>query len=164
MMMQMKTWLLSLCTAAIAGEIVLFFSPGKRLNTLLAVVVNVFFLTAFLSPLFLLREKGTQLFSFLSPAADVPVQTQELEEKVEEQYRESVERSMEDLLSSRLASIGVEVEKMEFLIHTREDGSIWINQVLLMMDDAQESREEEIESQLQSVLDPQTRVILIYRE
>ena len=32
MMVQIKAWLLSLCTAAVAGEILLFLSPSKRMN------------------------------------------------------------------------------------------------------------------------------------
>ena len=163
MILQLKSWLLSLCTAAIAGEIVLFLAPAKRMNSLLAVVVNVFFLTAFLSPLLFLREKGDFMPSLdLSTASKR--QTEALEQTVGEQYTETVRDNLTQILTQRLSAIEVTPEKIDFQIHTDENESIWINQVLLTLDGEYEAREEEIKQQVANLLGYETRVIMAYRE
>lgn len=162
MMIQIKTWLLSLCTAAVAGEILLFLSPSKRMNSLLAVVVSVFFLTAFLSPLFLFRQKGEGFFSMLRLDTARDNHAQALEKTVEEQYTQSVRFNLEQIVADKLAAIDVTAEKIDFTIHIDEGKSIWINQVLLTLDEEYETGEEEIRRQLGSLLGYQTRVILAY--
>ncbi|MCI8350320.1 MAG: hypothetical protein HFJ86_04025 [Oscillospiraceae bacterium] len=162
MMVQIKAWLLSLCTAAVAGEILLFLSPSKRMNSLLAVVVSVFFLTAFLSPLFLFRQKGEGFFSMLRLDTAGRQQAQTLEKTVEEQYIQSVRFNLEQIVVDKLAAIDVKAEKIDFTIHIDGEKSIWINQVLLTLDEEYEAGEEEIRGQLGSLLGYQTRLILAY--
>jgi len=103
-MEQLRTWVLSVAMAALAGGLVWLLAPKGSVQKALRALISVFLLCAFLSPFF--RRGGISLDWILPEISNTPI-TPALEDTVSRQLKTAVEEEIASRIQSVLDERGV---------------------------------------------------------
>ncbi|MCL2106251.1 MAG: stage III sporulation protein AF [Oscillospiraceae bacterium] len=132
MMEAIRAWAVTVAVASLAGGVVWLMAPKGSVRKSLRVVVAVFLVAAFLSPLL---SRSSRDFGWALPAEHAMPANQELEAEILRQLRQTVETSIRAQLQAELRKQGVAVDTELISVATDilSDGSIEIVSVRVIV-------------------------------
>ena len=131
-----QEWAAALCVAAIACSLLQLFAPKNGTGKILRLIITGVFLCCMLAPLLQLKAVGSLELPDLPNGVDGEV----LDRKIEEQLKRQVSQAVQQLSQRLLEKQKMTAEKIEVKVDTAENGSIYIEQVIVYLDKQSSSR------------------------
>ncbi|MBR2338311.1 MAG: hypothetical protein IKA63_02465 [Clostridia bacterium] len=125
-----RTWSALVCCGAVGCCAVQLLVPPEGTGKIFRLVVITFFLCCVITPLLKVSSQLSLPVEFLPE----DIVSQELNERVEEQLKIQVESVVTRLVEEGLATREVRAKKITVNTDTSEDGSIYIQQVVVQVD------------------------------
>lgn len=158
-----KSWIITLMAAAIAGEILLMIAPQGNVSKILKIAVSVFFLGCFLTPFATLGSGGLKDISF-DYQGEVGENTSALDQTMQEQTLKEFERNIVQIVTVNLRDIEIPAEKIEVEVNMLEDDSIQIDCIEICLDSSYRPQEKKAADRLHDVFGYKTRLLLHFGE
>ena len=118
------------CCGAVGCCAVQLLIPDEGTGKIARLIVLTFFLCCVITPLLKVSSQLSLPVEFLPE----DIVSEELNERVEEQLKVQVETVVEGLVEEGLAARNVRAEKITVSTDTSQDGSIYIQQVVVQVD------------------------------
>lgn len=125
-----KTWAVALCGAAVACAALQMLSPKGGMGKIFSMMMAAFFLCCMVSPLLSMKSLLTL---DIDDRLSLPSGT-ELQQRMQEQLESQATASLYTVCTNAMKNYGVKIEKVELNMDTSEDGSIYISQVIIVLD------------------------------
>ena len=129
-------WASALCVAAVGCTILQILAPKKGMGRIYRLITAAFFLCCMASPLFSVNS----LLNF--DIGDMPSEVSDdiMREKVKQQFELQVNTALGRIAEQSLENYGVKFSKIKVNMDRDEYGSIYINGVVLYLDQKQMSK------------------------
>ena len=125
-----KGWAAALCAAAIGCTVLQLLAPKGGMGKIFRMITAAFFLCCLVSPLLNLRS----LLTLNLDSLPVDIQSEMLENRVNEQIERQISETVQQLTESTLEGYDLSAEKIVTEMDTSEDGSIYIKRITLYLD------------------------------
>lgn len=124
-----RTWALVICSAAIGCTLLLLLVPKNSLGKLFSVLASLFFLCCLITPFLSLTELPELSVKTTSSETE-----EELIQRVNEQMKMQIREAVETISRDVLSSYGYAAEKVEIRTDTSAEGYIYMNGVIVYVD------------------------------
>lgn len=125
-----KGWAAMLCAVALGCALLQMLAPKEGLGRIFKLIAAAFFLCCLVTPLLSLKSLTRLSVDFLPEEVRADV----LQERVNEQVLRQIDAALQRVTTEALEGRNIKVEKVEAQTDTSEDGSIYIERVILYMD------------------------------
>lgn len=148
-MESLKAWAIGLCAAALCGSILRKIAPEKGSGKVFRVLLSVFFICAFFSPLLSLFSVSVNLSLDRLPTE---LQHTVLEDTVSARLQKTVKSAAAEVAESTLAARGITAEKITVTTDIAADQSIYIARVEVTLSKRSRARRAEAREVLENRL------------
>lgn len=128
-------WAAALCVAAIGCTALQMLAPKKGLGSIFKMITAAFFLCCLAVPLLSMNS----ILSLNIDSLPREVAAGEIEERVQKQFEEQVASALKVKLEQAFKNYNITLTEIEVNMDTGEDGSIYINEVVLYLDKQSQS-------------------------
>ncbi len=129
-MEQIQGWAAALCAVAVGCALLQMLAPPQGLGKVFRVLVAAFFLCCLVAPLLSFRSLGRLDLQGLPEE----VEAEMLQERINDQIKRQIDSALLQIANQTLKNYGTQVEKVEALTDTSENGSICITKIVFYMD------------------------------
>ena len=126
-----KEWAAALCVAAIGCALLQMLAPKEGMGRLFRILIAAFFLCCLVTPLLSICKISSLTVDWLPDE----VQSEMLQEEVNNQLEEQINAALMRVAKEKLAAYDIQVEKIAAITDTSETGSIYIERVVLYLDE-----------------------------